>query len=58
MTDLERIEGKIDLIMRVLGIDGRKSSLDIKQDVKGIVVELRERQLTKQQKRSTKGLCP
>lgn len=57
-SQLERIEEKLDMIIHALGLDGRKSPLDIKQDVKSIVVELRERQLTKLKKKATKGTCP
>jgi hypothetical protein len=51
------VEQKLDKIIHALGLDGRKSTLDIKQDVKNIVVELRERQLTKKRKKDTKESC-
>jgi len=58
MADLEEINKKLDLIIRAFGLDGRKSTLDIKHDVQNIVVELRQRQLTKIRKNATKGVCP
>jgi len=55
MADLEEISRKLDLIITSLGLDGRKSSLDIKHDVSNIVIELRQRQLTKMNRKAKRG---
>ncbi|HVN95516.1 MAG TPA: hypothetical protein VMT62_03730 [Syntrophorhabdaceae bacterium] len=53
-----RMEHKLDLILHALGLDGKKSSLDIKQHVKVIAIQLRERQLTKHAKKHITEACP
>ena len=51
-ADIEEIKHKLDLIIRSLGLDGQKTSLDIKHDVDNIVIQLRERRLKKERKKA------
>lgn len=57
MTDIERLEKKIDLIIRSLGLDGSKTHSDIIHLASKKVEEIRMRQLTKKANKSIKKAC-
>jgi hypothetical protein len=57
MTDIERLESKLDLIIHSLGLDGSLNSADIERNAEKIVITLRERQLTRERKKSIKKEC-
>ena len=52
MTDLARIEAKLDLIIRSLGLDGRRTQQENDRTVKKVVEMWKEKgQLTKRKAR-------
>ncbi len=55
--NLKEINRKLDLIINAFGLDGKKTSMEIKHDVVSIACELRERQLTKKKKKDIRGAC-
>lgn len=51
--DLERIEGKLDLIIRSLGLDGSRTRQDNHRTADKVVDMLLKRQLTKSRRKPT-----
>jgi hypothetical protein len=53
---LDRLEAKLDLIIRSLGLDGSHTKQQMERKAPSIVLEMQNR-LTKRLKRSKNGVC-
>lgn len=56
MTDLERIEQKLDLIIHTLGLDGSHTHLELEREAVKVFDLMKKRELTRKTKKFTKEM--